>query len=203
MAAQLLQVIGCSALTADAAAALFQVQQRYFGSRFVAFTDHLDEHMLAVQAAMLPMATVHTRQVLGQVLQHALMQGRAVTLARTVGVPVVAILEAVQGLADQQGAPLMLGITLDPAINDMRHPHTQLLEAVERIIFTQHRRAAERVHQTAVDMANLTFGIQHLTIFTTQPLYPAFPTPALVGSFDPLTLLLPEVVEPVVPRHCS
>ncbi|MNP69215.1 hypothetical protein D3C76_1652850 [compost metagenome] len=97
----------------------------------------------------------------------------------------------------------MLGITLDTAINDVWHPHTQLLEAVERIKFTQHCRTPERVHQTAVDMANLTFGIQHLTVFTAQPLYPAFPTPALVGSFDPLTLLLPEVVEPVVPRHCS
>ncbi|MNG18149.1 hypothetical protein D3C84_1021840 [compost metagenome] len=130
------------------------------------------------------------------------MQGLAVTLTRTVGVPAVAIFEAVQGFTDQQGTPLMIGVTLDSAVDDMRHPHTQLLEAVDRIVFTQHRRTTERVHQTAVDMADLALGIEHLATFIVQPLHTTFTTPALVGLFHPLTLLLPEMVELACCRCC-
>jgi hypothetical protein len=51
--------------------------------------------------------------------------------------------KAVQRFADQQRTPLVVGIALCATEHDARHTHAQLLEAVQRIEFTQDRGPTE------------------------------------------------------------
>ena len=110
MAAQLAQVIARRTLAADAPTAFFQVQQRDFDPGLLALANHLDEHMLAIQTTVLPVPQVHARQVVRQVLEHALMHHLRVTLTGTFGMPVVEFDKPVQCFAHQQRTPLVVGI---------------------------------------------------------------------------------------------
>lgn len=63
-----------------------------------------------------------------------------VTLTGTFGMPVVEFDKPVQCFAHQQRTPLVVGIAFGTTEDDARYTHAQLLEAVQRIEFTQYGR---------------------------------------------------------------
>src|SRR5690606_26790693 len=152
--------------------------------------------MLAIQAAVLPMPKVHAREVVRQVLEHALMHHLWVALTGTFGMPGVELDEPVQRFAHQQRTPLVVGIALGATEDDARYTHAQLLEAVQRIEFTQYGGPPERVQQAAVDMPDLALGVQQLAIGIVETLHATLATAPLVRLLDPLALLAPVKIEP-------
>ncbi|MNR32138.1 hypothetical protein D3C85_1496980 [compost metagenome] len=76
--------------------ALLQIDQRDLNRGGFTFTGYTHEHVLDVQATVLPTALVHARQVFRQLLQDSIMHRLTVTLAAATGIPVFDLFEAVQ-----------------------------------------------------------------------------------------------------------
>ena len=90
---------------------------------------------------------------------------------------------------------MVIGAALGASEHQPRHTHAKLLETVQGIQLTQYRRAAERMAQAAIDVTDLTLGIQDLALRVAQTLHTTLPTAPLVGLLHPFTLLLPVVLE--------
>ena len=93
----------------------------------------------------------------------------------------------------------MVGIALGTTEHQARYTHPELLEAVQRIEFTQHGWPAEGVQQAAINMPDLTLCIQQFAVGIVEPLHTTFATPALVRLLYPLALLAPVKIEARLP----
>lgn len=148
MATQLLQVMLCGSIGGQTLAALLQIDQRHFNLRRFTFTGDAHENVFDVDAAVLPAALVHARQVLGEVLEDFLVDHVATLIATTgSGQPVFQFLEAIERFGDEQRAPLVLRIRLGATKDDLRHAHTQFAYASQGIEFAQYGRATKGCNQ--------------------------------------------------------
>ncbi|MCY1177148.1 hypothetical protein D9M73_174450 [compost metagenome] len=110
---------------AQALPALLQIDQGNLDFGRLALTGDANKYVLDIDAAVLPTPLVHARQIIGQVLEHAIVHSLAMALASTTFVPLLDFLEAVQGLGHQQCAPFMHGIALCFTENDFRNSNIE------------------------------------------------------------------------------
>lgn len=96
---------------------------------------------------MLPASFVHARQVVRQILQDPVVNGLAMALTATAGIPVFDFLKAIQGFGDQQCTPLVNGVALSAAEHHLRYPHADLVQTGQRIQLAQYSRPTKGCSQ--------------------------------------------------------